>query len=100
MTSDINDDFLATLMAKFEYMKVQYKHILEDTKLKYNLKSMVTHNNYIYICIKKGMYGLKQAAIIVYDNLQKSLKPFGYDPVTGTVGVWKHNTRPTIYFYA
>ena len=41
------------------------------------------------------MYGLKQAAILAYDNLQQCLKPFGYTPVIGTVGVWQHDTIPT-----
>ena len=97
MTVDIKDCFLATPMAKAEYMRVQYKYIPEEIKLKYNLKSMVTHNNYIYIRIKKGMYGLKQAAILAYDNLKTILKPFGYVPVTRTVGFWKHGTRPTTF---
>ena len=46
---------------------------------------------------KKGMYGLKQAAILAYDNLQSNLKPFGYAPVIGTVGIWQHNTRSTTF---
>ena len=95
MTADIKDYFLATPMDRPEYMKVQFKHLPEDIKKKYNLHTKVTSNNYIYIRIKKGMYGLKQAAILAYDNLQQCLKPFGYTPVIGTVGVWQHDTRPT-----
>ena len=43
------------------------------------------------------MYGLKQAAILAYDNLKTNLQPFGYSPVVGTVGLWKHATRPTTF---
>ena len=43
------------------------------------------------------MYGLKQAAILAYDNLQANLKPFGYAPVIGTVGIWQYSTRPTTF---
>ena len=43
------------------------------------------------------MYGLKQAAILAYDNLQSNLKPFGYQPVVGTVGLWQHISRPTTF---
>ena len=78
-----------------EYMKVLYNHLPDDIKQKYNLHTKVTSNNYIYIRIKKGMYRLKQAAILAYDNLQRRLKPFGYTPVTGTVSVWQHKSRPT-----
>ena len=41
------------------------------------------------------MYGLKQAAILTYDHLRKSLEPYGYYPVPGTTGIWEHSTRPT-----
>ena len=95
MTEDIKNYFLATPMDWSEYMKVLYKHLLEDIKLKYNLHTKVTSNNYICICIKKGMYRLKLAAILVYDNLQRRLEPFGYTHVTGTDDVWQHNTIPT-----
>ena len=44
------------------------------------------------------MHGLKQAAILAYDNLQKSLKPFGYAPLIGTIWVWQHKTRPTTFY--
>ena len=37
MTDDIKDYFLATPMAKAEYMKVQYKHLPEDIHKLYNL---------------------------------------------------------------
>lgn len=67
ISADIKDYFLATPMAKAEYMKVQYKHIPEDICQQCNLHDKVTADNYIYICIKKGMYGLKQAAILAYD---------------------------------
>ena len=43
------------------------------------------------------MYGLKQAAVLAYNNLQANLHPFGYTPVIGTVRVWQHKTRPTIF---
>ena len=43
------------------------------------------------------MYGLKQAAILVYNNLQANLKPFGYVPVIGTVGLYKHESQLTIF---
>ena len=41
------------------------------------------------------MYGLKQAAILAYQQLVENLKPFGYAPIEGTTGLWTHKTRPT-----
>ena len=69
----------------------------EDIRLKYNLYNKVPSKDYVYIKIKKGMYVIKQIAILAYNNLQHSLKPFGYAPVLGTVGVWQHETRPTTF---
>ena len=54
MTADIKYYFLATPMAKVEYMKVQYKHLPEDIKLRYNLQDKVTSDNYVYIQIKRA----------------------------------------------
>ena len=80
-----------------EYMQVQYKYIYPDIKEVYILKDKVTAHGYIYMRIKKGMYGLKQAAILAYNNLKGNLKPFGYAPVIGTVGIWKDETRTTTF---
>ena len=41
------------------------------------------------------MYGLKQAAILAYQQLEKILQPFGYFPEPHTVGIWAHKTRQT-----
>ena len=62
---------------------------------KYDLLNKVTSDGYVYICTEKGMYGLKQAAILTYEHLKETLDPNGYTPVIGTVGLWKHNTLPT-----
>ena len=43
------------------------------------------------------MYGLKQAAILAYQQLKKVMKPFGYEPVPGTAGMWKHVSRKTVF---
>ena len=95
MSADIKDYFLATPMKTCEYMKVQYKNIPEDIKEHYNLKDKVTSDNCIYTRIKKGMYGLKQAALLAYNQLKEKLLPQGYSPVTGTVGIWEHTTHKT-----
>ena len=45
-------------------MRVKYKHIPEDIRIRCNLKTKVTKDNYVFIRTEKGMYGLKQAAIL------------------------------------
>ena len=43
------------------------------------------------------MYGLKQAAVLAYDNLVSTLAPHGYHLIPHTVGLWAHETRPTTF---
>ena len=54
-------------------------------------------NGWVYLEIVKGMYGLKQAVIIANMELTKHLEKFCYHPVWHTPGLWKHNTRATIF---
>ena len=46
---------------------------------------------------KKGMYGLKEVAILAYKQLTTSLNNQGYCHVLGTTGIWKHHTKPTAF---
>ena len=94
MCADIKDHFLATLMARPEYMRVKYRHFSPDIRETYNLKIIQTPDEYIYIKIRQGMYDLRQVVILAYDHLRKCLAPHGYSPVVGTVGVWKHENHP------
>ena len=43
------------------------------------------------------MYGRKQAAILVYEYLSNLLREANYVPIIGTLGLWKHKTRPTVF---
>ena len=93
MSADLKDFFLATPMEGDEYMRVKYKHIPEDIRIRYNLKTKVTKDDYVFIRIKKGMYGLKQAALLAYNHLKENLAQDGYSPIIGTVGLWKQETH-------
>ena len=44
------------------------------------------------IAIQKGMYDLKQAAILAYKQLVTNLQQYGYAPIEGTTGLWSHKT--------
>ena len=41
------------------------------------------------------MYGLKQAAVLAFDNLVSNLSTHGYKPIPHTIGLWEHTTRRT-----
>ena len=48
----------------FEYMRLLFKFIPKEIVEQYNLQDKVTPGGWIYIKIRKGMYGLKQAGIL------------------------------------
>jgi hypothetical protein len=62
----------------------------------YNLGPLV-HNGYIYVEIRKGMYGLPQAGKIANDALVPYLASHGYHQCSHTPGLFKHSTRPVLF---
>jgi hypothetical protein len=96
MMMDIKNDNLGTPLPRFEYMKMLLSRFPEEIIQKYNLNALAV-NGWVYIEIRKGMYGLKQAGLIASQLLQTRLAPFGYYPGWHTPGLWLHKTRP-IYF--
>jgi hypothetical protein len=68
----------------------------EEIVDKYNLKALAV-NGWVYIEIRKGMYGLKQAGFLSNQLLQSHLAPFGYYPARHTPGLWLHKTRPIAF---
>jgi hypothetical protein len=63
---------------------------------KYNLKALSV-DSWVYIEIRKGMYGLKQPGVLANQLLQKRLASFGYYPARHTPGLWLHKTRPIAF---
>jgi len=43
------------------------------------------------------MYGLKEAAILAYEQLRKHLELYSYVPIKHTPGMWRHTTRPITF---
>ena len=99
MGLDLKDFFLATPMAKAEYMRIQYKYFPSDIKAMYNIDDLVAKDGYVYVKIKKGMYGLEQAAILAYDHLCDNLGQYGYHPVKHSLGLWKHETNSITFCF-
>ena len=78
-------------------MKMKASIFPQDIIDKYNLEPMIAPDGFIYIKIKKGMYGLKEAAVLAYDQLSGFLNKYGYSHVPGTAGLWKHATKRTAF---
>jgi hypothetical protein len=93
MMMDIKNYYLGTPLPRFEYMKILLSRFPEEIIQKYNLNALAV-DSWVYIEIRKGMYGLKQAGLLANQLLQTHLAPFGYYPARHTPGLWLQNTRP------
>jgi Reverse transcriptase (RNA-dependent DNA polymerase). len=92
ITLDVKDFYLNTPMPEYEYMKILLRLLPEEVITHYKLRDLAEGGEYAYMQIQKGMYGLKQAGRIAYDQLVTHLAKYGYRPTT-TQGLWKHDTR-------
>ena len=97
LTADIKHFYLNNVLPDPEYMKLPISIIPEEIIQAYNLRALVCADGFVHMRIEKGMYGLKQAGIIAHKELVKHMSTFGYHPVRFTPGLWKHETRPTIF---
>jgi len=70
---DLANFYLNTPMADPEYMRLQLNIIPEEIIIKYNLRDLGDKDGWVYIEIRKGMYGLPQAGIIANQLLEKRL---------------------------
>jgi hypothetical protein len=77
-------------------MKMLLSRFPEEIVQQYNLNAL-SLDGWVYIKIRKGIYGLKQAGLLANQLLQTRLAPFGYYLARHTRGLWLHITRP-IYF--
>ena len=84
-------------MSRPEFMNVHISNFPDDIIERYNLQHIVYCNGYVFIQINKGMYGLKQAAVLAYEHLVEKLEKDGYYPIPHTVGLRTHSERK-IYF--
>jgi hypothetical protein len=93
MTGDSKNFYLNTPLDRYEYMRLSLSLLPDEIIQQYNLLA-IAHDGYVYIEIRKGMYGLPQAGILASKRLTKHLATFGYYPTAQTPGLWRHKTRP------
>jgi hypothetical protein len=96
MCGDIKNFYLGTPMARYEYMRLPIAIIPQEIIDEYQLLDIV-HNGFIYMEIRRGMYGLPQAGIIANQLLTERLAPHGYYQCRHTPGLWRHKWRPILF---
>jgi hypothetical protein len=96
MCTDVEDFYLNTPMARYEYMRLPIRILPQEIIEQYQLLPLV-HDGWVYVEIRKGMYGLPQAGIIANQRLEKHLAKYGYKPTYLTPGLWRHESRPITF---
>jgi hypothetical protein len=77
-------------------MKMLFSRFPEDIIKKYNLNDLAV-DGWVYIEIRKGMYGLKQAGLLANQLLQTRLEFFGYYLARHTPRPWLHLTQTILF---
>ena len=62
MIVNINHHYLQSPMKKFQYMRIALKYFTKEKRDEYNIDA-IANNGFVYVEIRKGMYGLKEAGI-------------------------------------
>ena len=60
----------------------------------YKLHEKVTNNGYVYVEVRKGLYGLTHSGIILQQLLEIRLHNNGYHQSKQTPGFWTHGFHP------
>ena len=97
MTIDISNFYLNTPMDRYEYMRMKLDMFPEDVIEEYNFRDRVEPNGYVYIEVRKGMYGLSQVGLLAQKLLEKHLDKHGYKQSDVTPGLWTHEWRPICF---
>jgi hypothetical protein len=92
MCIDIKSFYLSAALEYYEYMKIPYALFPQWTIEQYGLEEHV-HNGYIFLEMRRAVWGLPQAGILANKKLKRKLAPFGYHECKNTPGLWYHNTR-------
>jgi hypothetical protein len=91
--ANIKNMYLVTPLDRNKYMKMPLQLMPEDIIKHYGLHKKAV-DGYVYMEIRKGMYGLPQASILADKILKLCLACHGYLKQPHTPGLWKHDSRP------
>ena len=97
MTIDVKGFYLNNPVAQSKYMRLKISDLPKSVVQHYNMAEKATRNGYVYVGIKRGMYGLPQSGIIVQQLLDKRLNRKGYHKSEITLGLRKHKWRPICF---
>ena len=77
MILDITNFHLMTPLKRKEYVKMKLSDFPESVISHYNLGEKATPDGFVYVAIKRGMYGLTQSGILDQALLETRLNAHG-----------------------
>ena len=97
MTTDIKYFYLNMPMERFKYMKLKLSDLPKDFIKKYYPAPKVDRNGYVYVEIRRGMYGLQQAGLLAQQLIEKLLNAKRYSQSTLVPGLWTNAWFPITF---
>ena len=91
---DLKDFFLNTPLERYEYIKMKLTAIPPEIVQKYSLKEKETKDRQVYLEVRRGIYGLPQAGLLIQLELEEHLSEHGYRQSKVVSGLWHHDWRP------
>ena len=82
---------------RFEYVHLKIADIPDNIIKLYDLGSKVSKDGYVYVEVRRGMYGLPQAEILAQQLLEQRLNAAGYSQSTTTPGLSTQKWRPITF---
>ena len=64
MTIDIKNYFLQWFLEEPEYLRIHNKYFFPEIRDKYKIDELMAEEKYVYYKLRRGLYGLKQAACL------------------------------------
>ena len=94
MTIDIKNFYLNTPLKRYEYFRLRIADLPEDVIKQYKLQEKATKDGFVYVEIRRGMYGMPHSGLIAQELLETRLEKHGYKQSKLTPGFWTHKWRP------
>jgi hypothetical protein len=96
MCLDIKNFYLTAAPEYFKYMKIPLALFPVWTIEQYNLHTLAL-DGWVYIEMRRVVWGLPQAGILANKQLRRKLAPFGCYKSVNTPGLWRHKSRPLTF---
>ena len=97
MSIDIKHFYLNTPISRYEYMRLKIAYLPHYFIDEYKLQDKKTRYGYVYLEIRKGMYGLPQAGILAQKLLGKRLIAKVFRQSGIYPGFGKYDWRPICF---